>query len=54
MKIKTDKMIDQVCSVCGKRFQSVEEFDYCSGQCFLKQRRLEKRELIKKAIKKEE
>ena len=43
-------MIDQVCSNCGKHFQSIEEFDYCSAQCFFKKVKRDKRELIKKAV----
>jgi len=48
--MEIEKMIDQVCCVCGKHFKSIEKFDYCSGKCFLKQRRMARRELQKKAV----
>ena len=50
MEIKSEIMIDQICSVCGKHFQSIEEFSYCSAQCFFKKVKRDKRELIKKAV----
>jgi hypothetical protein len=38
------EMIDQVCKVCGIHFQSIEEFEYCSAQCFFREQKIERKE----------
>jgi len=43
---------DQVCSVCGRHFMSIEEFEYCSPQCFFKEQKIERKERNDERLKK--
>ena len=46
------EMIDQICSVCGRHFQSIEEFEYCSPQCFFREQKIERKEKNDERVKK--
>ena len=46
------EFIDQVCKVCNRHFQSIEEFEYCSPQCFFKEQKIERKERNDERLKK--
>jgi len=43
---------DQVCKVCNRHFQSIEEFEYCSPRCFFREQKIERKERNDERIKK--